>query len=65
MRKPGNGLILKAFKKYNITKNNCFMIGDEKKDFLAAKKSGVLFEYKKKCSLEYQVKKIINKINYV
>ncbi len=65
MRKPGNGMILKAFKKYNITEKNCFMIGDEKKDFLAAKKSGVLFEYKKKISLEYQVKKIINKINYV
>ena len=57
-------MILKAFKNITLQKN-CFMIGDEKKDFLAAKKSGVLFEYKKKISLEYQVKKIINKINYV
>ena len=59
LRKPGNGMLLKAIKKYKINPNQCFMIGDEKKDFLSAKKTKIKFEYKKKYSLENQVKKII------
>ena len=59
LRKPGNGMLLKAIKKYKINPNQCFMIGDEKKDFLSAKKTKIRFEYKKKYSLENQVKKII------
>ena len=59
LRKPGNGMLLKAIKKYKINPKQCFMIGDEKKDFLSAKKTKIRFEYKKKYSLENQVKKII------
>ena len=59
LRKPGNGMLLKAIKKYKINPNQCFMIGDEKKDFLSAKKTKIKFEYKKKYSLENQVKKIV------
>ena len=59
LRKPGNGMLLKAIKKYKINPNQCFMIGDEKKDFLSAKKTKIKFDYKKKYSLENQVKKII------
>ena len=59
LRKPGNGMLLKAIKKYKISPKQCFMIGDEKKDFLSAKKTQIKFEYKKKISLENKVKKII------
>lgn len=59
LRKPGNGMLLKAIKKYNINPNQCFMIGDQKKDYLSAKKTKVQFEYKKKYSLKIQVKKIL------
>ena len=60
LRKPGNGMLLKAIKKYNVNPDQCLMIGDEKKDFLSAKKTKIRFEYKKNVSLENQVKKLIH-----
>ena len=63
LRKPGNGMLLNAIKKFKTKPKFCFMIGDEKKDFLSANKTGILFEYKKKNSLDKQVKKIIKKNN--
>ena len=61
LRKPGNGMLIKAMNKYKIKPSECFMIGDEKKDFLSAKKTQIAFEYKKNYSLLIQVKKIITK----
>jgi D,D-heptose 1,7-bisphosphate phosphatase len=46
-RKPKNGLLKKAIKENNLSKKNIVMIGDKKKDFLAAKKTGVTFQYRK------------------
>ena len=37
MRKPGNGMILKALKHYKIKPENCFMIGDQKSDYWCKK----------------------------
>jgi D-glycero-D-manno-heptose 1,7-bisphosphate phosphatase len=61
-RKPNPGMILKALKKFKIKKNNSFMIGDSKSDYLASKKAGIRFEYKKKCSLDKQVKNIVKEL---
>lgn len=58
-RKPNNGMIKKALKKFRLKKNECFMIGDQKTDFLCAKKSKIRFEYKKKYALDKQIKKIV------
>ncbi len=57
-RKPNPGMILKALKEFKIKKNNTFMIGDSKSDYLASKKAGIRFEFKKKCPLDKQVKNI-------
>ena len=62
MRKPNNGMILKAMKKYNLNKKNCFMIGDKNLDKIAAKKSGIKFYFKENKSLYTQIKK--NLINF-
>ena len=46
LRKPDNGMFLKAKKKWHIDVKNSFMIGDQKTDMLFAKKSklkGYLF----------------------
>tara|TARA_B100000287_G_scaffold189440_1_gene179021 strand:+ start:274 stop:804 length:531 start_codon:yes stop_codon:yes gene_type:complete len=40
-RKPKIGLLKKASKKYSLTKNKCFLIGDRKSDILAAQKFGI------------------------
>ena len=58
-RKPNPGMILKALKKFKIIKKNSFMIGDRKSDFLASKRAGIRFEYKKNYSLYKQVKNIV------
>ena len=63
LRKPDNGMLLKAIKKYKLKSSECFMIGDEKKDFLSSQKTKIDFEYKKKQSLYNQVKKIVGKHN--
>jgi histidinol-phosphate phosphatase family protein len=40
-RKPENGMIEYAIKKYNISRNNSWLIGDSYSDIIAAKKSGL------------------------
>ena len=50
-------MIKKIIKKWNINTNKSFMIGDERKDMLAAKKSKLYFEYVKN-DFYKQVKKI-------
>ena len=57
MSKPGNSILLKYLKQYKFSTKECFMIKNENKDFLASIKTKVLFEYKKKYSLDIQVKK--------
>ena len=37
-RKPGNGMLEKAIKKWNIDRSKSFMIGDQKTDMFSAKK---------------------------
>ena len=54
LRKPNNGMLLKAIKKYKVKPSECFMIGDKKTDYLCAKKTKVSFEYKKNYSLDKQ-----------
>jgi len=63
LRKPGNGMLLQAIKKYKLKPSDCFMIGDEKKDFLSSKKTNINFQFKKNYSLDKQVKKIVGKFN--
>ena len=63
LRKPGNGMLLQAIKKYKLKPSDCFMIGDEKKDFLSSKKTNINFQFKKNYSLDKQVKKIVSKFN--
>ena len=49
LRKPNNGMFLKAQKKWKIDKKNSFMVGDQKIDIEFAKKSkikGFLFKEK-------------------
>ncbi len=60
-RKPNNGMVEKAIKKWNIDRSKSFMIGDNKTDFLCAKKSKIQFYYKKRDNLLNQVKKILKK----
>lgn len=62
-RKPNNGMLLKALKKYKFRSSNCYMIGDMKSDYICAKKTDVPFEYKKNNSLDKQVKNILKKNN--
>jgi len=63
LRKPGNGMLLQAIKKYKLEPSDCFMIGDERKDFLSSKKTNINFQFKKNYSLDKQVKKIVGRIN--
>ena len=58
-RKPKPGMILKALRDFKVKKENAYMIGDSKIDYLAAKRSGVEFQYKKKISLYKQVRDVI------
>ena len=44
-RKPGNLMIKKILKNWNIDLKKSFMIGDRKSDELAAKKSNLYYEY--------------------
>ena len=43
MRKPNNGMFLKAIKDLNIDIKKSYMIGDRITDYLAAKKTGIKF----------------------
>ena len=60
-RKPGNLMIKKILRNWNIDLKKSFMIGNSKSDELAAKKSNLYFEYVKK-NFYYQVKKIERKV---
>ncbi len=60
-RKPGNLMIRKIFKKWNINIKKSFMIGDQKSDELAAKKSKLYYEYVKN-NFYKQVKRLDKRI---
>ena len=57
-RKPGNGMLEKAIKKWNIDRSKSFMIGDQKTDMLSARKSKIKFFYKKKINFFSQIRSI-------
>ena len=57
-RKPNDGMIKKAVKKWNIDLKKSFFVGDSLEDKLAAKKSNLKF-YKTINNLNFLVKKII------
>ena len=44
-RKPGNMMIKRIYKKWNVDIKKSFMIGDKKTDKLAAQKSNLYYEY--------------------
>ena len=59
-RKPSPKMIEEAIEKYNLNRENCFMIGDKDIDVQAAKNAkirGFLFEGG---NLFYKIKKILN-----
>ena len=58
LRKPKPGMILNALKDWQLKKRNCYMIGDQITDKMAAQRAGVRFYFKNKNSLFTQVKKI-------
>ena len=58
LRKPGNGMIIKALKDWKINKNKSFMIGDKEKDIICGKKSN-LRSYYVEADIYYQVKNLI------
>ena len=60
-RKPGNLMIKKILKKWNVNLKKSFMLGDQRSDELAAKKSKLYFEYVQD-NFYSQVKKIEKKI---
>ena len=60
-RKPGNLMIKKILKRWNIDLKKSFMIGDLMSDELAAKKSNLYYEYVKN-NFYHQIKKIEKKI---
>ena len=61
-RKPGYMMFKKIIKKWQIDIKKSFMLGDSKKDELAAKKTKLYFEYVKN-DFYLQVKKISIKIS--
>ena len=58
-RKPGDGMIKKAIKKWKINTKTSFMIGDKISDKQAAKKAKIKFFYKKEKNLNTQIKNIL------
>ena len=59
-RKPSPRMIEEAIEKYNLNRDDCFMIGDKNIDVMAAKNAkirGFLFEGG---NLSYKIKKILN-----
>ncbi len=58
-RKPGNLMIESLFKRWDIVRSKSIMIGDQKKDELASKKSNIKFQYAE-ANFYNQVKKLIN-----
>jgi len=62
LRKPGNLMLKNLMNKWAVKKKKSFMLGDHKKDQLAAKKSNLFFEYAKD-DFNSQIRKIIKNIN--
>ena len=60
-RKPGNMMIKKIYKKWNIDIKKSFMIGDNKTDKLAARRSNLYYEYVSN-NFYLQVKEIDKKV---
>ena len=58
-RKPKNLMIEKAIKKWDISREKSFMIGDKISDKQAAKKAKIKFFYKKEKNLNTQIKNIL------
>ena len=58
-RKPGNGMIVKAEKKWNVNIKKSIFIGDQITDKSAAKLSEIKFYFKHNYSLYKQLKSII------
>ena len=58
-RKPGDGMIRKAIKKWKIEIKTSFMIGDKISDKMSAKKAKIRFFYKKERNLNTQIKNIL------
>lgn len=58
-RKPGDGMLRKAIKKWKIDPKKSFMIGDKISDKLAAKKAKIKFFYKRGKNLNTQIKNIL------
>ncbi len=58
LRKPGNGMIINAFKDWEINKHKSFLIGDKKTDIVAGRKSGIK-SYLVENDILSQVKKLI------
>ena len=56
-------MIEKIKKKWGIKSKNSYMIGDQKSDLLAAKKSNIYFEYVENDLLK-QVKRINKKLKF-
>jgi D,D-heptose 1,7-bisphosphate phosphatase len=61
-RKPGNLMIERIKKQWHLNLSKSFMIGDQNKDKICARKSGLYFEFAKK-NFYLQSKSIIKKIN--
>ncbi len=62
LRKPGNLMIKNILKKWSIDIKKSFMIGDENKDKIAAKKSNLYFEFVDN-NFYRQVKRIEKKLS--
>ena len=62
LRKPGNLMIVKLMDKWSVNKKKSFMLGDHKKDQLAAEKSNLFFEYAKN-DFNSQIRKIIKNLS--
>ena len=56
-------MLLKAMKKFKLRPSECIMIGDQKSDYLCAKKTKIYFEYKKNYALDIQINNILKKFN--
>ena len=63
-RKPRNGLIEIAIKKWKVDRKKSFMIGDKMSDYLAAKRSKINFFFKSKVNLNLQLKSIFKKFKF-
>ena len=58
LRKPENGMIVKAIKDWEIQKRKSFLIGDKQTDIIAGRKSGIK-SYLVENDIFFQVKKLI------